>query len=304
MKNKIIIFLHKIIRILKIENIVIFICDVFSISKWKALPQNLQYDENDRIKVLRNNIYFTLNRSDFTQWQIYANYPELHFNALLNVNKSGNIIDVGCNVGAFSLLAANYLKNNNQHYKIYSFEPYYDIFKKFDENISLNSKLKKFIIKENIALSSQENKKFKFNIVRKNLGANSLTEVTTQVQDENFVINKFVLSDTLDNYSKNNNIKNIVFIKIDVEGMELDVLKGAQSVIKENNPSIFVEINEKAYNRNNSSFESYLIYFFNEGRDFFLEEKKYNKIFLEKASKDKVMFLIKNKKNNFNLFIK
>jgi hypothetical protein len=37
--------------------------------------------------------------------------------------------------------------------------------------------------------------------------------------------------DTVDNFCKNNSISSISFLKIDVEGFDLDVLKGAKSMI-------------------------------------------------------------------------
>ena len=39
------------------------------------------YSHFDSSKNNRNNLFYIINRSDFTQWQIYANYPELHYEA-------------------------------------------------------------------------------------------------------------------------------------------------------------------------------------------------------------------------------
>ena len=111
----------------------------------------------------------------------------------------------------------------------------------------------------------------------------------------------FVLGDTLDNYCNKNNINNITFIKIDVEGIELDVLKGSTNIIKKNKPDIFIEINEKKYNERGQSFKSYLLNFDNEKRNFFIENK--NKRNFEKISVQNIILLLQNKKNNFNLLI-
>ena len=81
MKNKLVLFLHKFIKNLKIENFVLILAKFFKIPEWKALPQNVNYDSKDKILIKRNGVIFNLNRNDFTQWQIYANYPELHFEA-------------------------------------------------------------------------------------------------------------------------------------------------------------------------------------------------------------------------------
>lgn len=298
MKSKIVYILHFIIRNLRLEKIVIKICNFLKIKKWKALPQNILYNYNDKIRINKKNVIFDINRSDFTQWQIYADYPELHFEALLRSKKKGNIIDVGANIGSFSLFAANYLKQSSNYYKIYCFEPYQQIFGNLVNNIKLNKSLEDFLIVEDIALGSIIDEKLTFKIIKKNLGANYLEPINTASFQKT---GNFILGDTLDNYCDKKNISNITFIKIDVEGMELDVLKGAANIIKKNKPDIFIEINEKKYNERGQSFKSYLFNFNNEKRNFFIENK--NQRNLEKISVQDIELLLQNKKSNFNLLI-
>ena len=111
----------------------------------------------------------------------------------------------------------------------------------------------------------------------------------------------FIFGDTLDNYCKKKNIKNISFLKIDVEGMELDVLKGSENIITKYRPDIFIEINEKKYNDKGQSFKSYLFNFEKEKRNFLIEN--INQRNFQKISSQEVLLLLKNKKNNFNLLI-
>ena len=47
----------------------------------------------------------------------------------------------------------------------------------------------------------------------------------------------------LDTYIKNNDIKKVDFIKIDVEGSEIDVLQGSKLTIKKNKPKLHLEVN-------------------------------------------------------------
>ena len=53
-------------------------------------------------------------------------------------------------------------------------------------------------------------------------------------------------------------IDNVDIIKIDVEGMEFDVLKGAESIIKKYNPILYFEVNKKV-SENYSDIKEYLI---------------------------------------------
>jgi len=50
---------------------------------------------------------------------------------------------------------------------------------------------------------------------------------------------------TLDAYIKNNCIKKVDFIKIDVEGTEIDVLNGSKQTISKNKPKLHLEVNSE-----------------------------------------------------------
>jgi hypothetical protein len=49
---------------------------------------------------------------------------------------------------------------------------------------------------------------------------------------------------TLDDYYSKNGADKISLIKVDVEGFEMKVLRGAQEVIKKFRPDLFVEVND------------------------------------------------------------
>ena len=53
-----------------------------------------------------------------------------------------------------------------------------------------------------------------------------------------------VQSDTLDNYCKDNQIEKIDILKIDTEGSELDILQGAQNILKKTDV-VLVEVMDK-----------------------------------------------------------
>ena len=60
--------------------------------------------------------------------------------------------------------------------------------------------------------------------------------------------------DKLDNLLKFSSQKRII-LKIDVEGFEYEVLKGARNFIKRNNPDIFIEIWDKNKKRDYTFFK-------------------------------------------------
>ena len=227
MKKKITKFIHYFIFYLGLEEIILIFAKYFMVPSWKIFPQSYMYSRDDVIIIKRRNIKFLINRSDFTQWQIYADYPELHYKSLKLLSKKGNIIDVGSNIGSFTLNAANQFFKNKSIYKIYSFEPYHKIYQVLKKNIKLNNKLEKFIKLEKYAISKKSFENYSIKIIKNNLGGNSLTKINKKKSSKNFAT-----SISLDDYCFTNKIKNISFIKIDVEGMELDVLEGSKRIIK------------------------------------------------------------------------
>jgi FkbM family methyltransferase len=298
MKQKIIRILHIFIKKFYLENLIIFISNILNLKTWKTLPQNIYYEDSDCTKITKDKVIFNVNRSDFTQWQIYANYPEMHFEAFKKTKK-GNVIDVGANIGSFSLKVGKYFNDNKINSKVYAFEPYKKIFKLLKKNLDLNINLRENTVLINQAIGGYDNENFLINIVKNNLGANNLKKLKKNLFKNN---SRIASSITLDTYVLKKKITNIAFIKIDVEGMELDVLDGAKQILKNFTPSIFIEINEKLYNKNNTSVIKYIDKFKKDGKKFYIENQKFNsKLVL--INYTNLIKLIENNNQSFNLFV-
>lgn len=288
--------LHFFIKKLRIEFLVFYVAKLLNLPIWKMLPQNIDYKLNDNIISCDiRGINYYLNRNDFTQWQVYARYPELHYEAFLQTKKKGNVIDIGSNIGSFCLPVAKYMKLSNWKNKVYCFEPYNKIYEILNKNISINNDLRKYLIVENIALSEIIGEKMKFKIITSNHGANFL-EKPSYDNDKNLII-----TNTLDNYCSNNKIQNVSFIKIDVEGMELEVLKGAMNTLERDNPSIFIEVNEKKYNKKNLSIIPFLELFYSKNKLFYIENKHDRNLI--KKNFIEILDILKRSKDNFNLYV-
>ena len=192
----------------------------------EALPQNINYRDNDKIIIKRNKIKYIVNRNDFTQWQIYANYPELHYEALSKWDQ-GNVIDVGANIGSFSLRVAKYFRDNKSNNKVYAFEPFQKIFNMLEKNLSFNCDLRENIILSETAISDKIDDEMVFEIVEKNFGANFLKKINKFSNNKKNILK----TTTIDNLCEINKLENVSFVKIDVEGMEIEVLNGAKNLI-------------------------------------------------------------------------
>lgn len=139
-------------------------------------------------------------------------------------------VDVGTHVGFFTVLAAKKIGPDG---KVYSFEPIPENIAALKKNIALN-KLNNVEIINHAVSSRSGDQVFK---IRKDTGLSGfydhpLGETIREIK---------VKTSTLDEHFKN---KKIDFIKIDTEGNELKVLKGAKKTLK-NNPDakIILELN-------------------------------------------------------------
>lgn len=169
---------------------------------------------------------------DLIQSEIVENSTFYEIDLLIElqpyIKKNAVILDIGANIGNHSVYWAvrSYAK------KIYSFEPVEDFFKILKKNIEinqLNDKVKIF----NIGLSNQKINGSILEYHRDNIGE-------TRIKQDS---NGNLMLDRLDNITFEDNT--IDFIKIDVEGHELEVLQGARETLLKYRPVVFVEISSE-----------------------------------------------------------
>lgn len=136
------------------------------------------------------------------------------------LKKGETFIDIGANIGLMSLHASRIIGNRGE---VLSFEPLSDTYNILLQNIALNKANN--IKAKNIAIGSTNGMVEIFNGTDLNRGTSSLIK-TNQGQSSRKVPIK-----RLDTYLDKNPIDSITCIKIDVEGWELEVLKGATKTL-------------------------------------------------------------------------
>lgn len=190
------------------------------------------------IKRFPEGFVMELDLSEIIDNQLFYNYHEHETEiAFREYLKEGmNVIDIGANIGYYTLLASKLVGNKG---KVYSFEPTskIDIFKK---NISLNPDLQN-IAPYNIAIGNFNGSKL-MNI-RSSYKIAAPTKEYTDLKDMYDWWGKYSEKtqfkfNTVDHFK----FKKIDFIKIDVDGAEKEVIEGMLKTIKRDKPIIVAEI--------------------------------------------------------------
>lgn len=162
-----------------------------------------------------------------------GNYEKETFNEIRNSLFNGDVfIDGGANIGFYSILSSKFVGPKG---KVISFEPTSTCYNYLLKNIKINKKKNIFPIKKAI---SNKNSTVFFNI-SENSEENSI--VKNSNKKDNIVKIK---ATSIDSYCKNKKIKKVDLIKLDIEGQELQALKGSrETIIKNKNIKIIFELN-------------------------------------------------------------
>ncbi len=147
----------------------------------------------------------------------------------LNIKDGDNVIDVGANIGLMTLLLSKFV---GKHGTVFAFEPHPENLEIFHKNIKINNI--ENIILENKAVSNHDGKAKLFDGWIKNEQSTAKL-FRVEGQPSSFIETSIVSLDTY--FDKIKLIDKISFVKIDVEGVEFDVIKGMQGIL-EKNPKI------------------------------------------------------------------
>lgn len=150
------------------------------------------------------------------------------------VNPESHVIDIGANLGWYSLHIGSMLKSGTIH----SFEPLPETYKKLQQNIKLNGLTN---INTNQVALSEKKQTLTFFFDPLQSGSSSSRNIT----ESETIVKMELDSITFDEYAETKALSAIDFIKCDVEGAELFVFQGAQKSLEKYKPIVFAEILRK-----------------------------------------------------------
>ena len=190
------------------------------------------------------------NQEKFTKFKIENSNPNgiagykfsgnynLHPFIDLNLNdsdreyiKNKDIIDAGAFTGDTSLPLSKITNRN-----VYAFEPFEGSFKLLEKNIQDNDIKNIVPIKKSLGNINGERTLF--------LSGNNVQGITSDSNIREYDSELKVEETTIDRFVEENNL-NVGFITVDVEGAEMDLLKGAINTIKTQKPILNISIYHK-----------------------------------------------------------
>jgi FkbM family methyltransferase len=151
---------------------------------------------------------------------------------------TGLFVDVGANIGLMSVFVANKFKNS----EVVAFEAHPKTAEILRGNIELNDLSNIQIVQK--ALGAKAGKVVIYDNWQMNRGAASI--MYGDEGNEGYEVEMTTLDSVMN--------RKVSLVKIDVEGAELDVLKGMQDVIVRDKPTLIVEISKGRTNDENEIF--------------------------------------------------
>lgn len=177
--------------------------------------------------------------------------------------RSNVILDIGANSGIFSVLAKAY----HPKAEVYAFEPQPNIFRVLKKN----NKINKFNIScHPLALSNITGELPFYNTGFSTFEGNNTTHGSLNKEwrtEKQSSIN--VKVDRLDNFLIKQQVAKVDLVKIDVETLEYEVLKGYGSLLNKHRPILILEVQNRDIGEKVASLfdiHSYVFYWVNEGR--------------------------------------
>ncbi len=194
---------------------------------------------------LKSKFYLPCYKEDLIQYSIIMNKNYFEYNQLWNLSfswkegflgkklKNKAMLDIGANIGNHTLF---FMKECGASFS-YCFEPIKKVFDILSKNIFINELRDKTCL-YNFAVGETEGKADIVSFHSDNLGGTCLKK-----QDDGQI--RVFSIDSLD-------IKeDVAFVKIDVEGFELNVILGMREFLKKKHPIIFIEIRDGFLDRIN-----------------------------------------------------
>lgn len=199
----------------------------------RLAPNHYQYTKGSLRRATVDGLAFDLDISDLMEWQIYFGIWDKSHAAALSMPKNGEVVlDIGANVGYLLLQFGRLVGPSGS---ATGFEPDPLNFAKCAHNLSLNSP--KNVKLYNVGLGARRGTAQMIVDSPANRGGNRISQSPCRDGHP-------IPIHPLDEFLLTSAIPRADFIKIDVEGFELQVLRGARQTLEKFRPRLFIEVDD------------------------------------------------------------
>jgi FkbM family methyltransferase len=198
----------------------------------------------------------------FSRLLLFGNYePKLVNYCSQHLDKDKDVIDVGANIGFYSVFFA---KKINKECRVLSIEPTKTCLEKLRENLDLNSVKEKVVVFDGVVSNIVGEL-----IINTIPGNEEFSTIGTlnhpsmpKGNHESYKVESSTIDLLVEKFSLNPG-----FIKCDVEGAEHLVLEGCDHVMKVFRPTILMEVSDHLLRQNGSSAQALIGKIFSYGYD-------------------------------------
>src|SRR5262249_53132467 len=185
-------------------------------------------------------IHMYLNPDDYVQCMMFYNrYGRETLEVFRSFVRPGDIvIDIGAHVGFFTLFLAELVTCQG---RVYSFEPDVRARKSLERSVAA-SKME-WVTVSPFALASKSGTT-RFYLAR-GLGSSSAVKGEQQIDATETVVSTISLDELIQRGDITGSVR---LLKIDIEGFELDAIRGMSELLKRDRPVMLIEVNEEMLN--------------------------------------------------------
>ncbi len=247
MKKKVVKIIHSLFRLGFFEKLLLPVVKDKYVDHFlvKFIPPNKTYKKHTYRTARSGSLTLYGDLHDYNDWKAYWRLKEIERETLYKLAKNAKlVVDVGTNNGWLLMNISRIIKSNNGF--VYGFEPHPDTFARCMNNIGKSniSNCKVF----NMGCGESESEMVMTVENESNSGRNRI-DINANRSLSNKAVN--IKITTLDKLLSS--IGKIDLIKIDVEGFELQVLKGSDIILKQHKPVIFMEVDDILLRANNTT---------------------------------------------------
>lgn len=216
---------------------------------YKLVPSNRDYKPGTVRTATRRGFTYQLDLSDYQEWLVYFYCKSDSSDYLLDyLGKSEAILDIGANIGQTSFNMIGTQRKKGLDATVYAFEPYPRTFHKLETNRKLNPDIP--VKTYNLGLGNQKGMLHMTQHSPLNSGGFRMSD-----QSEHTISVSVI---TLDEFVSEKHLSRIDFIKIDVEGFEVQVIEGGLKTLEKFRPILVFEYSLENIRTQNGHIEGVL----------------------------------------------